>query len=105
MNEEEFWEALPTTKPTSILYRLYYSNRGTPLFFSQEDLPGNYIDITREEYVNPPTHFRVIDGKIELIETSIVRRLYPSENGTPCHPNDISVVVPDSEPNIKWSME
>ena len=105
MNEEEFWSAFQSEKTTTILYRLYYDNQGAPLFFSQEDLPGNYIDITREEYINPPTHFKVADRKIELIETSIVRRLYPNKNGTPCHPDDISIVVQDSEPNIKWSMK
>jgi hypothetical protein len=105
MNEQEFWEAFKPVEIKSILYRLYYDEQGAPLFFSQEDLPGNYIDITREVYVNPPKHFKVIDGKIELIETSIVRRLYPDENGTPCHPDDISIVVQDSENNIKWSMK
>jgi hypothetical protein len=105
MNEQEFWAALaqPETKP--ILYRLYHDDNGAPLFFSQEDLPGNYIDITWEEYVNPPKHFRVINGSIELIETSVVNRLYPSEIGTPCHPQDVSIVVQSSEPNIKWSMK
>jgi hypothetical protein len=105
MNEKEFWSAFQSEKATTILYRLYYDNRGAPLFFSQEDLPGNYIDITREEYVNPPTHFKVVDGKIVLIETSIARRLYPNEDGTPCHPEDISVVVQNSEPNVKWSIQ
>jgi hypothetical protein len=105
MNEEEFWAPFQSAKSTTILYRLYYDEQGAPLFFSQEDLPGNYIDITREEYIDPPKYFRVVDGKIVLIETSIVKRLYPDENGTPCHPADVSIVVQDSEPNIKWSMQ
>ena len=105
MNETEFWAAFKPIEAKPILYRLYYDDQGFPLFFSQEDLPGNYIDITREEYVNPPKHFKVINGSMELIETSIVRRLYPTEYGTPCHPTDVSVVVDSSEPNIKWSMK
>jgi hypothetical protein len=105
MNEQEFWSAFKSEEIRTILYRLYYDDRGAPLFFSQEDLPGNYIDITREEYIDPPTHFKVVDGKIVLIETSIARRLYPDENGTPCHPADISIVVHASKPNIRWSMK
>lgn len=105
MNEAEFWAALAPVEVKPVLYRLYHDDQGLPLFFSQEDLPGNYIDITREEYVNPPKHFKVVNGSIELIETAEVRRLYPDENGVPCHPSDICIVVNDSEPNIKWSMK
>jgi len=105
MNETEFWAAFKPIEAKPILYRLYYDDQGFPLFFSQEDLPGNYIDITREEYVNPPKHFKVVNGSIVLIETSIIRRLYHDETGTPCHPTDVSVVVDSSEPNIKWSMK
>jgi hypothetical protein len=105
MNEDEFWAAVTPTEPRPILYRLYYDKQGLPLFFSQEDLVGNYIDITREEYINPPKHFKVVDGNIVLIETAEVKRLYPSETGVSCHPDDISVVVQDSKTNIKWSMK
>jgi hypothetical protein len=105
MNKTEFWAAFKPVEVKPILYRLYHDDQGFPLFFSQEDLPGNYIDITREEYVNPPKHFKVVNDKIVLIETSIVRRLYPNNNGTPCHPDDISIVVQNSQPNIKWSMK
>lgn len=104
MNEEEFWAALATSEVKPILYRLYHDDQGLPLFFSQEDLPGNYIDITREEYVNPPKHFKVVNGNMMLIETAEVRRLYPGEYGVSCHPLDIAVVVDDTKPNIKWSL-
>ena len=105
MNEEDFYAAIACTNTKTILYRLYYDEHGLPLFFSQEDLPGKYIDITREEYINPPTHFKVVDGKIVLIETSKVRRLQVSDFGTPCHPDDISIVVNGNQPNIKWRMQ
>jgi hypothetical protein len=105
MNEQEFWSAFKPAEARPVLYRLYHDDQGAPLFFSQEDLPGNYIDITHEEYVNPPKHFKVVNGSIELIETSVVRRLYPTDYGTPCHTKDISIVVHSNEPNIKWSMK
>jgi hypothetical protein len=104
MNEEEFWAALTPTEPKPILYRLYYDDQGRPLFYSQEDLPGNYIDITREVYVNPPTHIKVVNNSMVVLDTSIVKRLYPAKTGIPCHPEDVSVVVEKTKPNIKWSL-
>jgi len=105
MNEQEFWAALTISEIKPILYRLYHNEQGLPLFFSQEDLPGNYIDITREEYINPPTHFKVVGSNIVLIETAEVKKLYPGKIGVPCHPSDICIVVNSSKPNIKWSMK
>lgn len=104
MNEAEFWAALTPIETKPILYRLYYDDLGNPLFYSQEDLPGNYINITREVYVNPPTHLKVVNNSIVVLDTSTVRRLYPTKTGTPCHPTDVSIVVNDTEPNIKWSV-
>lgn len=104
MNEQEFLAAIQPVELKPILYRLYYDDKGLPLFYSQEDLPGNYIDIDREMYINPPTHLQVVNNSIVILNTSAVSRLYPSEHGQSCHPNDISVVVNDTEPNIKWSL-
>lgn len=105
MTEQEFYAALQPVENAKILHRLYYDDSGLPLFFSQEDLPGNYIDITREVYNNPPKHFRVVDKSIIISDTSVIKKLYPSKNGQSCHPKDISVVVDELKPNIKWSLK
>lgn len=104
MNEQEFWAALAPIEIKPILYRLYYNDQGNPLFYSQEDLPGNYVDVSREVYVNPPTHLRVVNNKIVVLDTLSVKRLYPTKTGTPCHPADVSVVVKKTESNITWSL-
>ena len=104
MNEQEFWAALTPVETKPVLYRLYYDAQGNPLFYSQEDLPGNYVDVTREIYVNPPTHLRVVNNNIVVLDTTSVKRLYPTTGGTPCHPMDISIVVKETEPNITWSL-
>lgn len=104
MNEQEFLAALQPVEPLPILYRLYYNDLGEPLFYSQENLPGNYIDIDREMYINPPTHLRVINNSIVILQTAVIKKLYPGRHGKPCHPLDISVVVDDTKPNIKWSL-
>jgi hypothetical protein len=106
MNEEEFWAALAPEPPPVIrvIYRLYYNDQGFPLFYSQEDLPGNYIDIDHATYVNPPKNVRVIDNKLVVSTISEVSRLRPHERGTPCHPNDVSVVVDIGKPFTRWKL-
>lgn len=105
MNEQEFWAALQPIEPKPILYRLYYDNAGNPLYFSQEDLPGNYIDIDHATYINPPTHMRVIDKKLVIVNNVIITKLYSNGVGTPCHPQDVAVVVSELSNHIKWSLK
>lgn len=96
----------PIIKPlNTVYYRLYYDDQDSPLFFSQEDLPGNYIDITREVYINPPKHFKLIDKKIVVLDSAEIKKLKAGSTGTPCHPTDITVVVDQGRPNIKWSLQ
>ena len=103
MNEQEFWAALAPQEPAPPpIRRLYYNDNGRPLFYSGEDLPGNYIELTPEEYVNTPLNIRIVDGKIVVLEHSVVSKLRPSDQGTPCDPRDVSIVVSEEEPHQKW---
>jgi hypothetical protein len=104
MTEAEFWAALAPQEITATIYRLYYDDQGYPLFYSMEDLPGKYIDIDHTTYTNPPTHARVIDDKLVITYIPTVVKLRPGTEGIPCHPNDVSIVVGEHEPNIKWSL-
>ena len=104
MTEEEFWAALaPQPAPPDPFYRLYYDEQGYPLFYSMENTPGNYIEIDQETWHNPG-NIQVVDGKIVKIKTAVVHKLVPNDVGYPCHPTDISIVVDESQPNIKWSL-
>ena len=106
MNEQEFWAALaPLPAPPEPAYRLYYNELGCPLFYSMEDLPGNYIEIDRETYQNTPPHIRVVNGKLIILETSVVHKLKPGDSGVPCDPRDICVVVDATQPHTKWSLK
>ena len=47
---DEFFGALESMpQPQSVFYRLYYEGE-RPLFYSMEDLPGTYIEVTPEQY-------------------------------------------------------
>ena len=107
MTEEEFWAALaPLPKPKPLVYRLYYDNTGLPLFYSMEDLPGEYIEIDRATFGNSPVNIKVVNGQITYLKiATVLRRLQPSKSGTPCHITNISIVVDPSEPHIKWKLQ
>jgi hypothetical protein len=100
----QFWKDYqwPTTQP--VLFRLYYDDQGRPLQYSQEDNPGLYIDITPEQFVLADFRVRVIQGKIVPQDPPPPAKLVRSEQGTRCHPLDITVIV-DQEPSQAWSMQ
>jgi hypothetical protein len=107
MTPEEFWailHAIPEeVKP---VHRLYYSEEGEPLFYSTEDLPGNYIDIDLETFNRASSHVRVVNG--QLISTAVhrtSRKLIPSTFGTPCATTDVCIVVDPEQTNTKWTVK
>jgi hypothetical protein len=104
MNEQEFLAAMVPFVPAPLIYRLYHDDQGFPLFYSMEDLPGNYIDIDHATYTNPPIHVRVIDKKLVTLETAMATRLRPATSGTCCHPDDIGIVVDATQPHKKWKL-
>ena len=106
--EENFWKAWaePVPEPAPIFFRLYYDDQGRPISYSMEHLPGNYIDIDAATYQLNSRNVRVVDGKLVHIKPKkTVTKLVPSIAGTPCLPNNISIVVDEQQPNIKWSLK
>jgi hypothetical protein len=102
---EEFWSILHAMpEPAPVFFRLYHDAEGRPITYSMEHLPGTYIDVDAETYARSPRNVRVQDGR--LIESKpAVRRLAHSDTGTPCHPDNVAIVVPESEPYQRWSMK
>ena len=106
MNEEEFWAILKDIPdPKQIFYRLYYSDAGSPIIYSMEDLPGNYIEVDQSTYIVAPINVKVINGKLVYIKPVItVKKLQPSIDGTACHPQDVCIVVNVDQPHTKWTI-
>ena len=110
MNEttENFWKAWaePVAEPVPVFFRLYYDEHGHPVAYSMEHLPGNYIDIDAETYKCSSLHVRVIDGKlVHVTPKKTVTKLVPGQSGTPCLPDNISIVVDPQQPHTKWSLK
>ena len=107
MTEEEFWSILrDIPEPTPISYRLYHNDDGSPIIYSMEVLPGNYIEVDPSTHALAPFNVKVLDGKLTYIKSVItVKKLQPSDlNGTTCDPRDVCVVVGADQTHIKWTM-
>jgi hypothetical protein len=97
----KMFQAVPES--LSPFFRLYYDAEGRPLFYSMEDRPGTYIEITPEQYHRNNSNVRVRDGRLVEITWSTTTKLVPGNSGTPCHPDNVAVVVAEDQPHIRWS--
>ena len=105
MNEQEFWSIwqASSAQTQDLNYRLYYDDQGYPLFYSMEQLPGNYIEIDRETFVASPKYIKVVNGKIKNTNQPWLRKIVPdTATGTTCSPFDVTVVVSQDQANTKW---
>jgi hypothetical protein len=107
VNDQEFldfWKAIEWPEVKTIYYRLYYDDSGRALFYSHDDQPGKYIDVTPEQFASGDLQVLVVDGVLKLRKQPMPPKLIPSGTGTPCHANDVAVVVSPQEPNQKWKL-
>jgi hypothetical protein len=108
MNEQEFldfWKAIEWPEVNPVYYRLYYNDLGEPLFYSHEDQPGKYIDITPGQFALQDLQVRVIDGELKPRAKPAPLKLVPSTKGTPCDLNDVAVVVSAQQPHQRWKLK
>jgi len=108
MNEttENFWAALalPPPPPPVAFYRLYYDKHGYLLFYSMENLPGNYIEIDQATFAAGSPRIRVVNGQLQHIKTNIVTKLVHSDQGQACDPRDIAVIT-SNENKQYWKLK
>jgi hypothetical protein len=105
MDSEEFWAILHAMpEPPPVFFRLYHNDQGEPITYSMEDLSGTYIDVDPETYARAPFNVRVQAGRLIELK-SAVRKLAPADSGTPCYPNNVAIVVPETEPHQRWIMK
>lgn len=108
MNDQEFldfWKAIEWPEVKTIYYRLYYDDSGLPLFYSHDDQPGKYIDVTPEQFALRDMQVRVVDGVLKPRNRPAPPKLVPGDTGTPCYLNDVAVVVSAQEEHQRWKLK
>lgn len=105
LTEENFWAILGSmAPPKTIYYRLYYNDQGRPLLYSHEEQPGNYIDITPEQFALGDLRVRVVNKVIVSYQPPI-SKLVPGDTGIACDPRDVTIVVSTEQAHTKWKFE
>ena len=109
LTAENFWKiwsesAVPAP---AVFYRLYHNNDGSPVCYTMEDLPGNYIEVDMNTYLVGSYNVRVVDQKLVHLPTAaLVKKLRPnSATGTACDPQNVCVVVDENVLHVKWSLQ
>jgi len=103
MTPEEFWNVLHSAaEPAPVFYRLYHDAAGVPLFYTMEDHPGTYIEVTAEQYARSQMKVRVRDGQLVELTWKTTQKITPNGEGTPCDPGDVAIVTKNQH-NTKWS--
>jgi hypothetical protein len=97
----EFWKNIQWPEIAPVHYRLYYNDVGLPLFYSQENLPGKYIDVTPTQFALQDLSVKVRDGKLVRQRRTAITKLVHSNVGTLCHAKDVTIVV-DQPPGQYW---
>lgn len=110
MNEttQNLLDVFANLEPWSLpvpLFRLYYNNQGHPIEYTQEDKPGNYIDVDPVTFRDGSMNVRVINGVLIPIQpVKKVKKLRPSSSGVCCDIRDVCVVVDSAQVHTKWSL-
>jgi len=47
----------------------------------------------------------VQDGKLVEIMWATTTKLVPGNSGSPCHPDNVAVIVAEDRPHTKWSKQ
>lgn len=102
----EFWRSFQWPEIQSVTYRLYHDDEGRPIIYTMEDLPGTYIEVDQVTYTHASFDVKVVDGKLVIISPVITaKKLQPSQDqGTPCDPRDVCVVVDNTVKHQKWNI-
>ena len=104
MTPEEFWSILHNIPdPQPVFYRLYHDDQGHPLFYSMEDRPGTYIEIDQATFARNVSNVRVRNGRLVEVTWATTTKLVPGNSGSPCHPDNVAVIVVEDQPHTKWS--
>ena len=102
----KFWQCFQWPEIQPVTYRLYHDDQGNPIIYTMEDLPGTYIEVDQDTYIHGSFGVRVIEDKLIILKPAIIaKKLHLSQDqGTPCDPRDVCVVVDYDVKHRKWNI-
>lgn len=97
--------ATQTNGAPEVQFRLYYSGSGIPLFYTTDILPGNYITITKQEFLEARMDITVSGGKIVTTQQpAMISKLVQNlSEGVGTSKYDINIIT-DVDP-VFWKYE
>lgn len=104
---DSFWQAVSELEPTvstEIEYRLYYDTNGEPLYYTCEDLPGNYVVVSTEVYAQGRYDCKIIAGQIRYPAQIKYAKLVPGTKGTACYIKDVSIISNTETDSQYWKL-
>jgi len=91
----------------NLVFKLYYNeDDGSVITYTcGEHHEGSYIKIDKLTFIEARYDVRVIDGKVKRQgDLSVCPIMEVGDDGYPCSPDDMSIVVSEDEPNNKWKL-
>ena len=107
MNDEDYVLVFDAPKIEPPEFRLYYEEEtGKVLFYTCEKPEGKYLVIDSVTFACARHDVRVIDGRLSTVNPAfIVSKLIPSEEGTTCLREDISIIASKDHADTQdWKM-
>ena len=109
MDEQQFAELFNQTtkqnKPVDLVYKLYYNKEtGNTIQYTTDELEGDYIEITKQQYAESRYDSLVIDGVLTSVtEVESWTKIVLDNEGVACRDNNAMIV--DSNSNIRWKVK
>ena len=110
MLDEEFMRiinasAKTVNKPVDFTYRLYYNKEtGEPIAYSMEELKGDFVTVTKEQYTAGRYDVFVKDDRlVSTASINYLRKLVPSADGIAC--DKTNVLILDETSSTRWKIK
>ena len=92
-------------KPVDFTYRLYYNkDTGEPIAYSMEELKGDFVTVTKEQYTVGRYDVIVKDNcLVSTASIAYLRKLVPSTDGIACVKTNVLIL--DETSTTKWKLK
>lgn len=93
---------LPVQEATKPVFKLYYDENGNVITYTMDELHGEYIVITPEQFAEARSDVIVKNGEIVYTHKQThIFKLEKSTGGTKCSKYDVSIIE-ESPDAIQW---